>query len=315
MTVLPPRGIPAGDVLVRVEDLTKTIGRRPVLSGVDLLVHGGEVAAVVGPHGSGKSTLLRVLVDLLRPSSGSVTLLGATSRRGARRRRSVGFLPAPVRFQPVGTVRSTLGYAARLSGAPVAPFRDLARRLGLDLRSRTAGLDVNGTQRLAIAVALGHRPRVALLDEPSTALDANDLSVLTDVLRELRDDGAAIVLASHRLDPFADLADHVTLLSQGTIALDGSASAMRRSLPTTAAVTFAASPPIADLATIDPGLEVNGHQVRLKVGPHPGRLLRLLAGHTIESIEMTTPSLSDALVEYYGEDDPLEGRSVIGDGP
>jgi ABC-2 type transport system ATP-binding protein len=297
-----------------VTRLVKAFGRQRALAGIDLDVDRGEAVAVVGPHDSGKSTLLRILVDLQRPTSGHAWVEGVTARRGARTRRRVGYLPSPVQHEPYGTVRAMLHYAAALSRSSWIPFRDLSAAFGLSLGDRLARLSPGEVQKLGLVLALGHRPSVILLDEPAAALDPVATAVLIDVLEQRRTDGAAIVLAAHRLEPFDSFVDRVILLRQGEIVLAESAAAMRRAVPSIATIEFAGPPPLAELRTIDPSLGVSGRVVRLSVGNNPGRLLTALSGLDVTSIDVRARSLTDVLAVHYGDEDDADGRSVIGDG-
>ncbi len=301
--------------LIDVVEVAKSYGRQQVLSGVTLAVAAGEVAVLVGAHGSGKSTLLRILVDVVRPSAGSARVLGASTRRGASSRSRVGYVPSPVRQPTVGSVRSALSYAAALSKSRAGLAAAMASRFGLDLRARVARLSPSDAQKLALVAGLAHRPAVVLLDEPTTDLDADAVAVLLEVVDDLRKAGAAVLVASHRLAPFESLADTVHVLRYGTVSLSGAVPAMRRTLPSIAIVEFLTDPPLAELSRIDPDLVVAGRRVRLNLGSQPGALLSLLRGNEVVTLQVATPTLSDALAGRYGQDDPGEGRSVIGDGP
>lgn len=174
--------------------LERRFGRRVVLRDVDLRVGDGQRIALVGPNGSGKTTLLRLLAGVLRPTAGTVRHDGIdpTAHEG---RRGLAFVAHDAPVYPELTVREHVRWWVRVHAAP-PPRPDLLADAGLGrLADRGAGeLSRGQRQRLAIAMALATRPRTLLLDEPSTALDAEGRAWLVDRVLRL---GATTVVATH----------------------------------------------------------------------------------------------------------------------
>ena len=193
-----------GTGLLEARGLWRAYGRRQVLRDLDLAVAAGEAVAVAGPNGAGKTTLLRVLAGLTRPDRGEVRLEGRPLRRDAPEvRRAVGLVSHQTLLYDDLTLHENLTFAARLYGlpTPAAAARAALDEAGLGPRADESPrrLSRGLAQRAAIARALLHRPRLLLLDEPFTALDAAASERLRAELGARRQQGLGIVLVTHQL--------------------------------------------------------------------------------------------------------------------
>jgi heme exporter protein A len=209
-----------GAFLLEARGLQRSFGRVRILHGIDLSLGPGEALAVIGPNGAGKTTLLRLLAGLMRPTAGEVRLLGQPLGRGTHHaRRTVGFLSHQSLLYDDLTLLENLTLAARLYllKRPVEVARaaldaaGLADRAGELPRRLSRGL----LQRAAIARSTLHDPRVLLLDEPFTSLDAMASSRLQDDLQARLSQGLGLVLVTHNLSDAWQLASRVAVLIQG----------------------------------------------------------------------------------------------------
>ena len=214
-----------GAFLLEARGLQRSFGRVRVLHGINLSLGPGEALAVIGPNGAGKTTLLRLLAGLTRPTAGEVRLLGQLLGRGSHHaRRAVGFLSHQSLLYDDLTLLENLTLAARLYllERPVKVARaaldaaGLADRAGELPRRLSRGL----LQRAAIARSMLHDPRVLLLDEPFTGLDAMASSRLRDDLQARLANGLGLVLVTHNLSDAWELASRVAVLIQGRWAVD-----------------------------------------------------------------------------------------------
>jgi heme ABC exporter ATP-binding subunit CcmA len=214
-----------GEPLLAARGLRRSFGRLRVLYGIDLTLFPGEALAIAGPNGAGKSTLLRILAGLMRPTAGEVHVLGrALTGNAAEARRAIGLLSHQSLLYDDLTVMENLTFVARLYGLarPLDAARAALEAAGLagradDLPRRLSrGL----LQRAAIARALLHAPRVLLLDEPFTALDAAASERLRAELAGRLAAGLAMVLVTHRLSEVWELATRVAVLAEGRWACD-----------------------------------------------------------------------------------------------
>ncbi|MGZ4594858.1 MAG: ABC transporter ATP-binding protein [Actinomycetes bacterium] len=214
------------DVLVGVRDLVVRYGETVALRGIDLSVGRGEVVALMGRNGAGKSTLLAAMVGMTRPSGGRVTVDGAAPHELKPRDlvRHVGLVPQePGDLLYAETVRDECAQADRDAGAPAGSAASLLTRLAPGVDPSIHPRDLSEGQRLslALAVVLAGRPPLVLLDEPTRGLDYPGKAVLIATLRELADDGHAVVLATHDVELAAAVADRTVVLAGGEIVSDG----------------------------------------------------------------------------------------------
>lgn len=211
-----------GDAAIAATGLRRAFGRDVAVDGMDLDVRAGEVHAVVGLNGAGKTTLFRLLLGMLRPDAGRARILGADTRDAPPDLwRRVGHLvEAPLAY-PELSVRENLTAAALLHGVRRSEVADAVTaevdrfELGAWVDRRSSQLSTGNRQRLGLAAALLHQPGVVVLDEPANALDPSGVVLVREVLGELRDRGAAILVSSHHLDELARVADRITVLHAG----------------------------------------------------------------------------------------------------
>jgi ABC-2 type transport system ATP-binding protein len=213
---------------VAIERVTHAYGDRQALAGVDLVVGEGALVGVLGPNGGGKTTLFRILATLLRPASGRALVCGHdTARQAAAVRACLGVVFQSPAVDRRLTVTENLATHGRLYGMKGADLRAavpaLLERMGLADRARDLAGTLSGglLRRVEIAKALLHRPRVLLLDEPSTGLDPAARAALWDDLRTLRGrTGVTILFTTHLIEE-AETCDRVAILCGGRVVADG----------------------------------------------------------------------------------------------
>lgn len=197
--------------------VTHLYGRRVAVDGVDLNLRAGECIGLVGHNGAGKSTLIKMMLELIRPTSGSVQVLGQDPSAGAAAaaRRELGYLPENVALHPSLTGAETLAFYARLKGQPVAGNAALLERVGIAAAAhRRVGTYSKGMrQRLGLAQALLGKPRALLLDEPTTGLDPALRQSFYEIIGDLRREGATILLSSHALAELEGQVDRVVVMN------------------------------------------------------------------------------------------------------
>jgi heme ABC exporter ATP-binding subunit CcmA len=206
--------------LLAARGLRRSFGRLRVLHDIDLTLSPGEALAVAGPNGAGKSTLLRILAGLMRPTAGEVHVLGRPlTGEAAESRRAIGLLSHQSLLYDDLTLVENLTFVARLYGLarPGAAARAALEAAGLAGRADDSPrrLSRGLLQRAAIARALLHAPRVLLLDEPFTALDAASADRLRGTLEARRAEGLGLVIVTHHLAEVWEVATRVAVLVEG----------------------------------------------------------------------------------------------------
>ena len=206
---------------IEVEGLSKSYGKVRALDNVSLTVPEGMMFGLIGPDGSGKSTMYRILTTLMRPDSGKAMVLGMDTVRDFRGIRDVvGYMPERFSLYPYMTVRENLEFFASLFGVTVQSGYDLIAPVFGQLErfpDRKAGALSGGMkQKLALSCALIHRPRLLLLDEPTTGVDAVSRSEFWDMLATLRERGISILVSTSYMDE-AQLCERIALIHKGRI--------------------------------------------------------------------------------------------------
>jgi len=207
--------------VLEADKLTRAFGGRRAVNEVSLVLREAECLALFGPNGAGKTTLVRLLAGLLKPTSGVARVNGVPLRGDALARAHVGLISHQSMLYSALTVRENIELAARLHGmaaprqAAEAALREMRvlERADTPVRALSRGLQ----QRVSIARALVHRPRVLLLDEPYTGLDAHGAAALTATLERLRGDGATLVLVTHNIAEGLAVATHAAVMHGGRV--------------------------------------------------------------------------------------------------
>jgi ABC-2 type transport system ATP-binding protein len=211
------------------------------LDGLDLEVGRGEVFGFLGPNGAGKSTTIRLLLDLIRPTAGTASLLGLDARRdGVAARKRVGYLPGDLRLADRLTGAEQLDSLARLRGTPRPGLREaLVERFGVTLDRPIRELSKGNRQKLGVVQAFMHRPELLILDEPTSGLDPLLQEEFRRLVRETAADGRTVFLSSHSLDEVQHAADRLALIREGRLLRIDTVAALRAHAVRHVTVTFA----------------------------------------------------------------------------
>jgi ABC-2 type transport system ATP-binding protein len=217
-----------GETVIKAEGLTKRYGANLAVDHVDFEVAAGEIVGILGPNGSGKTTTILMLLGLTEPTSGRAMVAGFDPLRDPLEvKRRVGYLPDQIGFYDNMSARENLAYTARLAGLSRREiderFVAALDRVGLGHvgHQRVTTYSQGMRQRLGLAEILMKRPSVAVLDEPTTALDPHSTLEFLDMIRGLKADGTAVLLSSHHLDQVQSVCDRVALFNRGKLALSG----------------------------------------------------------------------------------------------
>ena len=217
--------------MIRFEHVYKTFRltrdhKVTAVQGLSLAVTQGEVFGCIGPNGAGKSTTIKLLLNLIRPDSGSITINGLpTSNESSRL--SVGYLPENPYIYDFLTAHEYLRYAGRLSGLSAETIRtrsdELLTKLKLEQAAdrRISGYSKGMQQRAAIAAALIHNPQLVVLDEPMSGLDPLGRKLVFDLIAELKKQGKTVFISSHVLTDIERLCDRAGIIVQGKLWHEG----------------------------------------------------------------------------------------------
>ncbi|MGI5181374.1 ATP-binding cassette domain-containing protein [Dactylosporangium sp. CA-152071] len=290
------------DVIV-AENLTKTYGRRRGLAGLDLTVRRGEVLGFLGPNGAGKTTTIRLLLDLIRPSAGTVRVFGLDPGADAvTLHRRIGYLPGDLVVDGRQTVGTCLRFLTALrGGVPQARIDALAERLDLDQKARIKSLSKGNRQKIGLAQAFAHDPELLILDEPTSGLDPLVQQTFLSMVGEAAARGATIFMSSHVLAEVEAVADRVAIIRDGRLVACDTVTALRASAVRRIQLSFTEPADLAPFQAL-PGvsdLRIDGTVLRCRLTGSPDALLRTAVRLTVEGITATEPSLEDLFHDYY----------------
>jgi ABC-2 type transport system ATP-binding protein len=291
--------------VIEISQLVKTFGATRALDGLDLTVTTGEVHGFLGPNGSGKSTTIRILLGLLRATSGDVRLFDQDPWGEATKlHEHVAYVPGEVNLWPQLTGGEVIDLLARLRGDLDPKRRDLLlERFELDPRKKTRTYSKGNRQKVALVAALASDAELFILDEPTSGLDPLMEGQFQECIREIRAEGRTVLLSSHILAEVEALCDRVSIIRAGRTVQSGTLDDLRGLTHTTViATTREANDDIDGL----PGVTVidrHNSTVRLDVATKElGAAVDFLAGKGITSLESHPPTLEELFLRSYGED-------------
>jgi len=297
--------------IVQAEQLTKHYHGDRGVHALSFEVGWGEVFGYLGPNGAGKTTTIRLLLDLIRPSSGRARVFGLDPcSDGAEVRRRVGYLPGDLRLYDRLTGREQLRYFAslrRLDG--LGDGESLAARFDLDLDRRIRALSRGNRQKVGLVQAFMHRPDLLVLDEPTSGLDPLVQQEFYDLVAETTRDGRTVFLSSHVLPEVQRIADRVAVIREGTLELVESVEVLRARAFTRFEVSFAAAPPAGAFAGIPAvrELERRNATVLFALEEAADPLVKALARFEVLAIDVHEADLEDLVLGLYRGETPHAG--------
>ncbi|MCS7031463.1 MAG: ABC transporter ATP-binding protein [Gloeomargarita sp. SKYG116] len=235
--------------MLKIEKLYKSYQKRPVLQGVNLEIYPGEIYGLLGPNGAGKTTLINIICHLVTADQGRVLIAGKPWR--PRYRYWVGVAPQKDLLYPSLTCAEHLYFLGRIYGVPERELRQRVSEclawVGLGERSHSLAENLSGgmQRRLNIAMALIHRPKLLILDEPTASLDVESRFEIWQLIRQCQQQGMTLLLTTHLLEEAERLCDRIGILKRGRLVAEGSLSALRRLIPAEEILTVQTTTPEA----------------------------------------------------------------------
>jgi len=290
--------------VIRARALRKRYGRALVLDDFHLDVAPGEIHGFLGPNGAGKSTTIRILLGLIRPSSGTVEVLGRDPWRDpTATNRDVAYVPGDVALWPNLTGGETIDLLLRLrGGAEPAERRRLIDAFELDPRKKARTYSKGNRQKVALIAAFARRAPLYILDEPTSGLDPLMEAVFRDEVRRVRDAGSTVLLSSHLLSEVERLCDRVTIIRAGRHVETSRLRDLLRASTTrfeVAGLDPAALGPVPGVSGVASGDGV----VRFEVAPEAvPAVIEVLHASGVTSITAMPPALESLFMRHYESD-------------
>ena len=288
---------------IRTDGLTKRFGRVTALDELNLTVDRGEVMGYLGPNGAGKTTTIRLLLGLLRPTSGRCEVFGLDANRQAvEAHRRLSFVPGEASLWPRLTGAETLHVLGSVHGRVDTRYRDeLTERFELDPSKKVRAYSKGNRQKVLLIAALMTRADLLVLDEPTAGLDPLMEQIFRECVHEAKARGQSVFLSSHILSEVEALCDRVAILRAGRLVELGSLDELRHLAALSVDATFAGAMP--DLSAV-PGvsdIHTHGRGVRLELRGPVAPLVRALAPTDITELVSREPSLEELFLSHYGD--------------
>jgi ABC-2 type transport system ATP-binding protein len=295
---------PAVTAVIETERLTKFYGTQRGIVDLDLSVEQGEIYGFLGPNGAGKTTTIRLLVDLIRPTSGRAFVFGIeTTVDPVAIHRRIGYLPGEFALYDRLTGGQTIEYFANLRGGVDPLYQaDLIARFDLDPTRRYREYSKGNKQKVGLVVALQHRPDLLLLDEPTSGLDPLIQQEFYSVIREAKAEGRTIFMSSHILSEVERTCDRVAIIREGRLARVDRVDALRDMAHHQVELRFTGPVPIADFQGL-PGvsdLVAEDHVLRMRVSGGITPVVKAAAHYELSDFISREPSLEETFLAEYG---------------
>jgi len=295
---------------VSLENVTKRYDSFDAVSSLTMGIKEGAVFGLLGPNGAGKTTTLRMIVRILIPDEGSVQVLGRPLSE--RTQELIGYLPEERGLYRHMRLLEILRFLGALKGLPEAEAERRARiwleRLGLGdrINDEIHNLSRGMQQKIQFIAAVIHRPPLVILDEPFTGLDPVNAALIKDVMLELRQQGATIILSTHRMEQVEQMCDSICLMNKGQKLLDGDLKAIKRSYGNnTVRMEFVGDPAFLQLPSIIERTNSFGEMVdiTLRPGGDAQQILKSAVerGVQVRRFELIEPPLNDIFIQKISE--------------
>ncbi|MEV5497305.1 ABC transporter ATP-binding protein [Nonomuraea fuscirosea] len=296
--------------VVQTEGLTKYYRKRRGLEDLTLEIQPGEVFGYLGPNGAGKTTTIRLLLDVIRPTRGTVRVLGGDPREPATRAR-MGYLPGDLvleeRDRAIDYLRF-LGHAR--GGVPAARIEALAERFDADLSVPMRKLSKGNKQKIGLIQAFMHEPEFVILDEPTAGLDPLVQQEFLALVREVRTSGRTVLMSSHVLAEVENVSDRVGIVRAGRLVAVENVAVLREKAVRRVELHFE-SPVPRDAFDNLPGvrdLRVEGAGVSCTIDGRPDALIKAAARFTVVHLVSAEPDLEEIFLTYYSHEEAHHDR-------
>lgn len=296
------------NAIIQTENLSKVyrVGREeiPALKQLSLSVQKGEIFGYLGPNGAGKTTTIRLLLDIIRPTSGRASVMGMDAQADSVAiHRHIGFLPGELNLWKNLTGAQVVEYIGKLrGGVDTKTVRDLTGRLQLDLSLRVRSYSTGNKRKLGLVLAMMNKPDLLILDEPSSGLDPLMQQEFNQLMREVRDDGRTVFLSSHVLSEVQAICDRVGILRGGELKAVQRISDLKHTDFRWVTLRFGETVQPQTVASVPGVSEVSaeGNTLKLRLVGDFDPLLRAISPHYVADIEVQEPSLEEIFLAFYG---------------
>jgi ABC-2 type transport system ATP-binding protein len=292
--------------VITLTNLTKQYGRARGVEDITLYVPVGTIFGFLGPNGAGKSTTISMLINLTKPTSGSIKIFGKDNQKfGQEIRKDIGFLSSDMALDGHLTGWQQLEYFGKLRGQFDATYvQKLAKKLDSNLQRKQSTLSRGNRQKIGLISALMHKPKLLILDEPTSGLDPLIQAAFNKIITEHQAAGHTTFISSHVLSEIQELCDHVAFIREGKLIASTTLDELKKTAPKhIRIVTDDTSLPAAlkKLRGISK-LQTSQHILSCGFTGDSNALLKLLSKHAVSDISIQPADLESSFMAFYEEE-------------
>jgi len=286
--------------VLSLHKVTKKFGKKVAVSNVSVQLQAGEIYGFLGPNGAGKTTTIRMILDFIRPTSGSVSLFDNGNANGiVTSLKDVGYLSADNTFYANWTAKRHFNYVERVRGMKTDAL-DLARRFELDVNTRYRHLSSGNKQKLSLILAMMHKPKLLILDEPTRGLDPLLQENIYDMLQDFKKAGGTVFMSSHNLAEVQKICDRVGIIREGKLVASETMQSLRKMHVHEIRVLF--EKPV-DFKKFEASnveiIKAEDLELLAHVRGDFNSFLKEVTKHTLTDLDVTHVSLEDMFMRFY----------------
>ncbi|HMH70115.1 MAG TPA: ABC transporter ATP-binding protein [Candidatus Saccharimonadales bacterium] len=290
--------------IIETTGLTKLYGQAAALDHLDITVYEGEILGYLGPNGAGKTTTIRLLLGLIKPTSGSATILGKeVQHNAAELHKEIAYVPGETSFWPTMTGAETLRFLGTIHDSTDKEYEaELIKKFEFDVAKKVRSYSKGNRQKIALIAALASRAKLLIFDEPTSGLDPVMAKVFRNEVLSAKANGQTVFLSSHMLEEVEELCDRVAVLRRGKLVELGTLDTLRHLSAVTVEATFSSTPPDVSKLKHVSDIEVHDHHLRCNVNGSIDELLAVVAKAKPLSFLSRKPSLEELFLALYDGD-------------
>jgi ABC-2 type transport system ATP-binding protein len=299
---------------ILIENFYKSYGKVQAVKGISLRVERGEIFGFLGPNGAGKTTTIRCMLDVIRPTSGTLHVLGLDTQHDTMAlHQRIGYLPGDVRLPGDMTGRQVIAYFSRLQGRTPVLLDDLVARFDVEMKRPLKGYSKGMRQKIGVVLAFMCDPDVLILDEPTSGLDPLLQRAFNEFLLEEQARGKTIFMSSHIMGDVEKVCQRVAVIRQGELVTVEKVETLRQKAGQRVTVEFGDQVQTEELAHI-PGVSnvstVNG-AYHFNMGGSMDPLIKALSQHEVLRMQAEEAPLEEVFLKFYEETEPKTVSAVI----
>ncbi|MCA9334761.1 ABC transporter ATP-binding protein [Candidatus Saccharibacteria bacterium] len=302
MSTIRKKPVPA----LKISHLTKLYDEKHGIKDIDLTVNQGEIFGFLGPNGAGKSTTINTILDLLRPDSGSIELLGLDHQKDAKKvHKYIGYLSGDMETDPTLTGAQYLSFVSHLhKNVDKKTITSLVKRLKADTSVKIKNLSRGNKQKIGLIAALMHDPDILILDEPTSGLDPLIQTEFNTILSERKSNGKTTFMSSHILSEIQETCDRIGFIRDGKLVHVGSLQTLLKNTPRKIEARLKNSRFAKQLTQLNgvANLQQIDGMVTFTFSGDINRLIHVFASQTIDSLTISEPDLEELFMGYYREE-------------